>query len=145
MLSQTSLAKEAAKISAIAKDVSEVLSTLDLPVGQVRDLRVAYHAACSLQHGQQIKSAPKDLLKAAGYEIVEPVDSHLCCGSAGTYSILQPDLSNQLKENKVRNLEANNPDVILTANIGCQMHLESGASTPVMHWLEFVADQLPGR
>jgi glycolate oxidase iron-sulfur subunit len=103
------LAEDAATVAGLAKDISEVLTQLGLPEGAPKGLRVAYHAACSLQHGQQIKSAPKDLLKRAGFEVVEPADSHLCCGSAGTYNLLQPEISADLKRRKVQTLEAKAP------------------------------------
>ena len=112
MFREGALAGDAARVSAIAMDVSEVLMKLELPEGADQGLRVAYHAACSLQHGQQIKTHPKTLLKRAGFEVVEPADSHLCCGSAGTYNLMQPEISGQLKARKVRTLEAKSPDVI---------------------------------
>ena len=99
---------------------------------------VAYHASCSLQHGQQIKTYPKDLLKAAGFTVVEPADPHLCCGSAGTYNLMQPEISGQLKERKVRTLEAKNPDVIAAGNIGCMMQIGSAASMPIVHTVELL-------
>ncbi|WP_137701228.1 glycolate oxidase subunit GlcF [Marimonas lutisalis] len=132
------LAKEAARVAGIAMDVSELLMKLDLPEGNNRDMRVAYHAACSLQHGQQIKTYPKDLLKKAGFEVVEPADSHLCCGSAGTYNLLQPEISAQLKQRKVRTLEAREPDVIAAGNIGCMMQIGSGTGVPVVHTVELL-------
>jgi glycolate oxidase iron-sulfur subunit len=101
-------------------------------------LRVAYHAACSLQHGQKIKAAPKDLLKAAGFTVVEPADSHLCCGSAGTYNLMQPEISGELKRRKVATLEARAPDVIAAGNIGCMMQIGSGTRVPVVHTVELL-------
>ncbi|GGO55114.1 glycolate oxidase iron-sulfur subunit [Roseovarius pacificus] len=138
MFRNDALAKQAAAVSGIAMDVSEVLMKLDLPEGEVRDLTVAYHAACSLQHGQQIKTYPKDLLKRAGFAVVEPADSHLCCGSAGTYNLMQPEISGQLKARKLRTLEAGNPDVIAAGNIGCMMQIGSGTDTPVVHTVELL-------
>jgi glycolate oxidase iron-sulfur subunit len=102
------------------------------------DLTVAYHAACSLQHGQQIKTQPKTLLKRAGFRVVEPADSHLCCGSAGTYNLMQPEISAQLKERKVKTLEARSPDVIAAGNIGCMMQIGSGTDVPVVHTVELL-------
>ncbi len=131
------LAGDAAKISELACDISEVLMELDLPEGQV-DLRVAYHAACSLQHGQQIKTHPKTLLKRAGFEVVEPADAHLCCGSAGTYNLLQPDISAELKRRKVATLEARAPEAIAAGNIGCMMQIGSGTNLPVLHTVELL-------
>jgi glycolate oxidase iron-sulfur subunit len=132
------LAADAATIAGLAKDISEVLTTLGLPQGASKGLRVAYHAACSLQHGQQIKTAPKDLLKKAGFEVVEPADSHLCCGSAGTYNLLQPEISQQLKARKVQTLEAKAPQIIAAGNIGCMMQIGSGTGVPVVHTVELL-------
>ncbi|MGJ8584355.1 MAG: glycolate oxidase subunit GlcF [Marinosulfonomonas sp.] len=131
------LAKEAAQVSELAMDVSEVLMKLDLPAADQK-LRVAYHAACSLQHGQQIKTYPKDLLKRAGFEVVEPSDPHLCCGSAGTYNLLQPEISAELKSRKVKTLEAKSPQVIAAGNIGCMMQIGSGTDIPVVHTVELL-------
>ncbi|WP_170546458.1 glycolate oxidase subunit GlcF [Ruegeria arenilitoris] len=138
MFRNDSLAEDAARVSGIAMDVSELLVQLDLPEGTDAGLTVAYHAACSLQHGQKIKSHPKDLLKKAGYAVLEPVDSHLCCGSAGTYNLMQPEISGQLKQRKVRTLEAKNPDVIAAGNIGCMMQIGSGTDVPVLHTVELL-------
>ena len=138
------LAKDAARVSAIAKDVSEVLIDLvdEAAVARARmqhgGMKVAYHAACSLQHGQQIKTHPKTLLKAAGFEVVEPADSHLCCGSAGTYNLMQPDISRQLKARKVKTLEAKQPDIIAAGNIGCMMQIGSGTDIPIVHTVELL-------
>jgi glycolate oxidase iron-sulfur subunit len=132
------LAQEAAAVAAIAMDVSEVLVKLGLPEGQKRAMTVAYHAACSLQHGQQIKTFPKDLLRRAGFDVVEPKDSHLCCGSAGTYNLMQPEISKQLKSRKVETLEAKAPDVIAAGNIGCMMQIGSGTNLPVVHTVELL-------
>ncbi len=138
MFRQEPLAEDAARVSAIAMDVSELLMTLDLPEGAPKGLRVAYHAACSLQHGQKIKTHPKTLLKRAGFEVVEPADSHLCCGSAGTYNLMQPEISAQLKARKVRTLEAKGPDVIAAGNIGCMMQIGGGTAVPVVHTVELL-------
>jgi glycolate oxidase iron-sulfur subunit len=138
MFRQEALAGDAARVSAIAMDVSEVLMKLDLPEGAEKGLTVAYHAACSLQHGQQIKTYPKDLLRRAGFAVAEPADSHLCCGSAGTYNLMQPAISKQLKERKVRTLEAVRPDVIAAGNIGCMMQIGSGTPVPVVHTVELL-------
>ena len=132
------LAEEAAAVSAKAKDVSEVIEMLGLPQGAPRGLRVAYHAACSLQHGQKIKATPKNLLKTAGFEVVEPADSHLCCGSAGTYNLLQPEISKELKARKVKTLEAKSPDLISAGNIGCMMQIGSGTDVPIVHTVELL-------
>jgi len=132
------LAQEAARVSALAADVSEVLMRLELPEGGARKMRVAYHAACSLQHGQQIKTHPKTLLKKAGFEVVEPADPHLCCGSAGTYNLMQPEISAELKARKLSTLAAKSPEVIAAGNIGCMIQIGSGAEVPVVHTVELL-------
>ena len=132
------LANEAAKISSLAKDVSEIMVDLKLQVTAPKDMRVAYHSACSLQHGQQIKTQPKTLLKEAGFSVLEPADPHLCCGSAGTYNLMQPEISKQLKDRKVTTLEAVKPDVIAAGNIGCMMQIGSGSSIPIVHTVELL-------
>ena len=157
------MAEKAAAVSAIARDVTEVLADLlphdhpfETPPRPARDgvggvptehlpdavgagpMRVAYHAACSLQHGQKVKAAPKGLLKRAGFEVVEPRDSHLCCGSAGTYNLMQPEISTELKRRKVATLVARAPDVIAAGNIGCMMQIGSGTATPVVHTVELL-------
>ncbi len=144
MFHECALAADAVRVSAIAKDVSEVLIDLidEASVAGARTLhggiKVAYHAACSLQHGQQIKTHPKTLLKAAGFEVVEPADSHLCCGSAGTYNLMQPEISKQLKARKVKTLEAKQPDIIAAGNIGCMMQIGSGTDIPIVHTVELL-------
>ncbi|MEO0379678.1 MAG: glycolate oxidase subunit GlcF [Pseudomonadota bacterium] len=138
MFRNDALAEDAARVSAIAMDVSEVLMKLDLPKGAPQDMTIAYHAACSLQHGQQIKTYPKDLLKKAGFKVVEPRDSHLCCGSAGTYNLMQPEISKQLKTRKVDTLMAKKPDIIAAGNIGCMMQIGSAAGVPVVHTVELL-------
>ena len=138
MFRNDALAGDAATVAALAKDISEVLSDLELQVTEKPDLRVAYHAACSLQHGQQIKFAPKTLLKNAGFTVLEPKDPHLCCGSAGTYNIMQPEISGQLKDRKVKTLEAVEPQVIAAGNIGCMMQIGSGTAVPVVHTVELL-------
>ncbi|MGB3280784.1 MAG: glycolate oxidase subunit GlcF [Pseudorhodobacter sp.] len=132
------LAAEAAEVSAMAMDISELLVKIGLPEGTDKGLKVAYHAACSLQHGQQIKTYPKDLLKRAGFAVVEPADSHLCCGSAGTYNLLQPEISQKLKSRKVETLEAKTPDIIAAGNIGCMMQIGSGTQIPIVHTVELL-------
>ena len=142
MFRTDALAEEAKVVAGLACDISELLVRIGLPDGaaivRAGGLRVAYHAACSLQHGQQVKSAPKDLLKRVGFEVVEPADSHLCCGSAGTYNLLQPEISKELKARKVRTLEAKAPDVIAAGNIGCMMQIGSGTEVPVVHTVELL-------
>ena len=138
MFRQGPLAEDAAKVAGLARDVTEFLVQIGLPEGAPQGLRVAYHAACSLQHGQKVKSAPKDLLKRAGFEVVEPADSHLCCGSAGTYNLLQPEISAELKRRKVATLEARAPQVIAAGNIGCMIQIGSGTGVPVVHTVELL-------
>ena len=139
MFRDTELAEESKRISLITKDISEVLMELEMPMAKApKPLRVAYHAACSLQHGQQIKTHPKTLLKKAGFEVLEPAESHLCCGSAGTYNLMQPEISKQLKERKINNLEALSPEVISAGNIGCMMQIGSGIGVPVVHTVELL-------
>jgi glycolate oxidase iron-sulfur subunit len=132
------MAEKARAVSDIAMDVSEVLMKLDMPQGDNKAIKVAYHAACSLQHGQQIKTHPKTLLRNAGFDVVEPADSHLCCGSAGTYNLMQPEISKQLKARKVSTLEVLNPDVIAAGNIGCMMQIASGSDVPIVHMVELL-------
>lgn len=138
MFRNEALAEDAAKVSEIAMDISELLTKLDIPGLPEQDMTVAYHAACSLQHGQQVKTAPKDVLKKLGFKIVEPADPHLCCGSAGTYNLLQPEISGQLKARKVKTLEAKSPDLIAAGNIGCMMQIGSGTEVPILHTVELV-------
>ena len=144
MFEGTPMADDAKAVSKLACDISELLARISLPEQGPRGLRVAYHAACSLQHGQQIKSTPKDLLRRVGYEVVEPADSHLCCGSAGTYNLLQPEISGKLKARKVATLEATAPKVIAAGNIGCMMQIGSGTGVPVVHTVELIDWALGG-
>jgi glycolate oxidase iron-sulfur subunit len=138
MFRNAALAEQAATISALAKDISEVLSDIELDHRVKPDLRVAYHATCSLQFGQRVRFVPKKLLKAAGFTVLEPRDSHTCCGSAGTYNLLQTEISSQLKERKVKTLELCKPDVIVAGNIGCMMQISSGTEVPVVHTVELL-------
>lgn len=131
-------AEKAAKVSALASDITEYLATLDLPQQEPKRLTVAYHSACSMQHGQKITLAPKLLLKNAGFTVRDPAEGHLCCGSAGTYNILQPEISGELKARKVRNIEAIKPDIIATGNIGCMTQIGSGTSIPIVHTVELL-------
>lgn len=132
------LASAAARIAALARDVTELLVELEINPVATPKLRVAYHAACSLQHGQQIQVQPKALLTRAGFQVLEPVDSHLCCGSAGTYNLLQPEISRALKTRKTASLEVLQPDVIAAGNIGCMMQIASGTGLPVVHTVELL-------
>jgi glycolate oxidase iron-sulfur subunit len=130
-------AERAAAVSAKAKDVTEFLAGLDLPDGQT-SLRLAYHSACSMQHGQKIRTEPLKLLRKAGFTVAEVPEGHLCCGSAGTYNLLEPELSGQLRTRKLANIAKVEPDVIVTANIGCMMQLRGGTSAPFIHTVEML-------
>jgi glycolate oxidase iron-sulfur subunit len=133
-------AASAAKVSALAKDITEYVGGLDLaPAAQRRDdIVVAYHSACSLQHGQKITQLPKELLSKNGFVVKDVPESHLCCGSAGTYNILQPDIANKLRDRKVANIAMVKPDMIAAGNIGCMVQIASGTSVPVMHTIELL-------
>jgi glycolate oxidase iron-sulfur subunit len=128
----------AAAVSALAKDISEFLQDVELPAGEGHGLTVAYHAACSLQHGQKVTDAPKRLLAHAGYIVRTPIEAHLCCGSAGTYNILQPEIAGQLGDRKVANIERLRADVIATGNIGCATQIGLRTATPVVHTVELL-------
>ncbi|CCF22276.1 Glycolate oxidase subunit GlcF, (4Fe-4S) protein (plasmid) [Pseudorhizobium banfieldiae] len=132
------MAADAARVSALAMDITEFLTTLDLHEAKAEPLRVAYHAACSLQHGQKVTADPKQLLTRAGFQVLSPKDPHLCCGSAGTYNLLQPKIANELKSRKVRALMATHPDVISAGNIGCMMQIGSAAGVPVVHTVQLL-------
>jgi glycolate oxidase iron-sulfur subunit len=132
-------AAPAAKVSALAKDISEYLGGIDLQPSQPHgDIVVAYHSACSLQHGQKITQAPKELLSKNGFVVKDVPESHLCCGSAGTYNILQPDIANKLRDRKVANIAMVKPDMIAAGNIGCMVQIASGTSVPVVHTVELL-------
>lgn len=133
-------AVKAKKISSLAMDISEVLQREDLAILKVKtgDRKVAFHSPCTLQHGQQLNGVVESILGRLGFSLTKVTDTHLCCGSAGTYSILQAELSQQLLRNKLNSLQQESPDVIATANIGCQMHMSSKAEVPVRHWVELI-------
>jgi glycolate oxidase iron-sulfur subunit len=131
-------AEGAARISALAKDISEFLKPEQLAPVAGRRLRVAWHAACSLQHGQKLTVQPRRLLEAAGFEVMAPVNAHLCCGSAGVYNILQPEIADQLGDAKVASLEELKPDVIATSNIGCAVQIGARSGVPVVHMVELL-------
>ncbi|WP_316978988.1 glycolate oxidase subunit GlcF [Shumkonia mesophila] len=133
------LAQAAARIGAMTKDITELMAGIPLKVKPAaRRPVVAYHAACSLQHGQQIREAPKQLLKDAGFEIREAAESHLCCGSAGTYNLLQPALATQLRDRKAANIEALGADMVAAGNLGCMVQISSGTDLPVVHTAELL-------
>ena len=132
-------AERAAKVSALAKDVSEFLVERELPVPVITaGTRVAYHSACSLQHGQKVKTAPKTLLSRAGFTVLEPAEGHLCCGSAGTYNILQPEIAGRLRARKVANIERTSPQIIAAGNIGCLTQIGGGTAIPTVHTVELL-------
>lgn len=145
MLRGTAEEEAATWVASAAMDITEWLSKIGIADAKApKPLKVGYHAACSLQHGQQVKFAPKDLLRGCGFDIVEPKDAHLCCGSAGTYNLLQPEISQQLKSRKVKTLEAIKPDVIAAGNIGCMMQISSGTDIPMVHTIELIDWALGG-
>jgi glycolate oxidase iron-sulfur subunit len=132
-------AAPAARVSGLAKDITEYVASLDLPAPQrSSDLVIAYHSACSLQHGQKITRLPKDLLSKNGFVVKDIPESHLCCGSAGTFNILQPDIANSLRDRKVANIASVKPDMIATGNIGCMVQIAGGTSVPVVHTIELL-------
>lgn len=130
--------EKAQKISSLARDITEYLATLELPEQEANGVTVAYHAACSLQHGQKVTLQPKTLLRRAGFSLREPAEGHLCCGSAGTYNILQPEISGKLKERKARNLAALKPQLIAAGNIGCMTQLQDAVDAPILHTVELL-------
>jgi glycolate dehydrogenase iron-sulfur subunit len=142
-------AARAARVSALTRDLSEMLADLAPllkdKVQKSAALRVAFHPPCTLQHGQKLSGLVETHLTALGFEVrIAAEESHLCCGSAGTYSVLQPELAGRLRDRKLRNLAALQPDCIVSANIGCILHLQSGTTTPVRHWVEVLDEALCG-
>jgi glycolate oxidase iron-sulfur subunit len=139
---------KARRISAITKDLSEILPEFEGAIsarmaGRIKE-RVAFHPPCTLQHGQQIRGKVEGVLRAAGVDVVLCADSHLCCGSAGAYSVLHPDIAHELRDRKLANLEATGAKEIVSANVGCITHLQSGTGTPVTHWIELLDRALSG-
>jgi glycolate oxidase iron-sulfur subunit len=132
-------ADKAQRVSALAADISEFLNGLTLaPARQPPRLSVAYHSACSLQHGQKVGRVPKELLSKLGFVVKDVAEGHLCCGSAGTYNILQPELARRLRDRKVENIEKLAPDVIAAGNIGCMTQIAAGTRIPVVHTVELI-------
>ncbi len=134
-------AAKAARVSGLTRDLAEVLAGEDL--GGLRrgpPRRIAFHPPCSLQHGQQVRGVIEAILRGLGHELLPVAESHLCCGSAGTYSLLQPELAGQLRTRKLGNLEAGQPELIATANIGCQSHLAAASGVPVVHWVTLLEE-----
>ncbi|MEK7885419.1 glycolate oxidase subunit GlcF [Methyloversatilis sp. NSM2] len=141
-------AERAAKVAAMTRDLSEILAAERVQIeglfaaGGTGRRPLAYHPPCSLQHGQQVRGHAEALLRAAGYDLKPVADSHLCCGSAGSYSLLQPALATTLRDNKLRSLQAEQPAGIASANVGCIAHLQTGTATPVRHWIEWLDQAL---
>jgi glycolate oxidase iron-sulfur subunit len=132
-------AQKAARVSALARDITEYLATVPLlPAVRTTGQTIAYHSACSMQHGQKITTQPKTLLKQMGFVVKEPPEGHLCCGSAGTYNILQPEIAGELRARKVRNLESTRPLLIAAGNIGCMTQLALGTTIPLVHTVELL-------
>jgi len=133
-------AEKAKRISELARDISQVIAAERLDPANIKTTsqKIAFHSPCTLQHGQQLGGVVESILSRAGFELVEIHDPHLCCGSAGTYSILQPALSQKLLHNKLASLQQASPELIATANIGCQLHLATEAGVPVIHWIELL-------
>jgi len=139
-------AGKAEKVSAMTRDICEVIEAefdrIEPILARKERVRLAFHPPCTLQHGQNIKGVTERLLAMTGFELTPVPDAHLCCGSAGTYSLLQPDLSEKLKRNKLSALGSGGPELIATANIGCQVHLAAGAGLPVRHWITALEERL---
>ena len=135
----TEYAARAAQISALTRDVTEFVSSYDMGAPKRwSSLRIAYHSACSLQHGQRVTDEPKALLKKAGFSVVDVPEGHICCGSAGTYNILQPDMAQRLKERKIANIRLAKPDIVAAGNIGCITQLQGGLNIPIAHTVELL-------
>jgi glycolate oxidase iron-sulfur subunit len=136
-------AAKAKKVADLARDPIEIVTAEWKKIAPQIAMdqgpqRIAFHSPCTLQHGMKIRGEVEEILLAIGHSLLPVADTHLCCGSAGTYSVLQPALANVLKANKLKALEAARPDVLVTANIGCLTHLQSGTQTPVRHWIELL-------
>lgn len=134
-------AEKAQRISSLCKDISEIIAAEDYLIFSPVPKTISWHPPCTLQHGQKLTGIVEKILTDCGYHLNPIKDSHLCCGSAGTYSILQADLSTQLGDNKIKNLEADQPEMIVTGNIGCQTHLQERTKTPVKHWVHLLLDE----
>ena len=137
-------AQKAKKVSALAKDIVEYLSETEMPTPAFKpDVKLAYHSACSMQHGQKITMQPKNLLRAAGFAVSDVPEGHLCCGSAGTYNIMQPEIAGKLRDRKIKNIKSTKPDVIAAGNIGCITQIangmaDDGANIPIVHTVELL-------
>jgi glycolate oxidase iron-sulfur subunit len=131
----------------MARDISEVVAAererlASLAVPEAKPPLVAFHSPCTLQHGLRLNGIAESILRDAGFTLAPVPDAHLCCGSAGTYSLLQPEISRRLRDDKVRALESGAPEIVATANIGCLAQIESGAAVPVVHWIELLDRRL---
>ena len=131
-------AEKAATIAGLARDVTEVVAEIGIKPKQAAKLRIAYHSACSMQHGQQLHRQPRALLEAAGFEVAEVPEGHLCCGSAGTYNILQPQFAEPLRQRKISNIRATGAAAVAAGNIGCIQQLETGLGIPILHTVELL-------
>ena len=143
------LAEKAARVSALAKDITEYLATLELAPARETGLTIAYHSACSMQHGQKITDAPKNVLKTLGFVVKDVPEGHICCGSAGTYNMLQPEISGRLRARKTGNIAKLKPDCVATGNLGCISQIglgfeERGETVPVVHTIQLVDWALGG-
>ena len=130
--------ERAEQVARLAKDVSEIMLEMGLVNVTARPLRVAYHSACSMQHGQKVNEQPKKLLRDAGFVVSDVPEAHLCCGWAGTYQVLQPELSRRLRERKVANIESVHPDIVAAGNFGCIGNIAAGTGLPVVHTVELL-------
>lgn len=134
------MATRGQRVAGLARDITEFVSVDDLEAGKaaLSEVKITYHSACSMQHGQKITTKPKTLLKALGAAVREPAEGHLCCGSAGTYNLLQPEISGQLKDRKLRNIAKTQPEIVATGNIGCMKQLEKGVGVPLVHTVQLL-------
>ncbi len=138
-------AEKAARVTELARDLAEVLAREDLGAFRLAaPRRIAFHAPCSLQHGQRLQGVVEAILQGLGFELAPVNEAHLCCGSAGTYSVLQPELAAQLRRRKLDHLQAGAPELIASANVGCQLHLQAGTALRVVHWIELLDEAPPG-
>ena len=139
-------AEKARRVAELTRDISEILTRENLSALKPASagVKLAFHAPCTLQHGQKLTGVVEKILRDAGFTLTPVPDAHLCCGSAGTYSLLQPALARRLRENKIQSLQSGGPDLMVTANIGCLAHLQSGSGQPLRHWIE-VMDGSAGR
>ena len=133
----------AEQVAGLAQDITELVTPTDLEAYKHREamlegVQVTYHSACSMQHGQKITTAPKTLLRALGAQVRDPAEGHLCCGSAGTYNLLQPEIAGQLRDRKLRNIARTEPSLIATGNIGCMKQLEKGVEVPLVHTVQLL-------